>query len=245
MSDYPWNIEFGDDLNINLDYGNADLPEDHQVSPSVESSSLNYGDNGFQYPVDLNIFNSIEPLVCQTNYPPPGDYGGNMWLQGHSQPQWPPEPPLQPTVNPWSIHYMEGGQSSPPRPPRASRNTPDLHREDRSPCPFSPTFSRRSSGHLHRFPCCECTFKKSNDLKRHSSTVHGEQNDVSKRYRCSCGYSNACKDNYLRHHTGGKRQRATCNKVTEHVSLRNASSVTAARMTALPWCICSMSLGAS
>lgn len=218
MSDYyPWDISFGDELDINLHFDNAELPPEYQVAPYAsppDFPSAIVGDDGTQHLVDLSTCNP-QLLVHQPNFSYSADHGVNNWIHDMYWPL-PSGQATQLSVNPWET-YPGGGQYPPPSPPHAAQTPPDLPEEGSSPSPSSPTPSHSSAGHPHRcnVPFCERAFKKCNDLKRHSRTVHSEHNTC---YRCSCGYDNARKDNYLRHHYGGKHQRVMCAKVAAQVS---------------------------
>jgi len=219
MSDdyYSFDITSGDELEINLYFDSAGLPPEYQGSPYANPPAFPTAivdDDGTQHLGNINTFNPL-PLVQQPNLSYPVAQGVDNWLPDT---YWslPSGQATQPTVEPWET-YSGGGQFPPPSPPHASQTPPDLPGDASSPSPSSPTPSDSSAGHLYRcnVQFCERPFKKSNDLKRHSSTVHGEHNNC---YRCSCGYENARKDNYLRHHYGGKHQRTSCAKVAAQVA---------------------------
>lgn len=218
MADYyPWDITFDDDLEINLHFDNTDPPREHQVSPYAtlpDFPSAIVGDDGSQHVIDINTFDPRQLLVQQLVFSSPGAYGVYNWPQDTFWPL-PLGQDSQSIVRPWET-YVGGGEFPPPNPPHAAQTPPDLAGEGSSPRPSSPTPTHSSAEHLHRCPVtfCERAFKKSNDLKRHSTTVHGEHNAC---YRCACRYENARKDNYLRHHHGGKHQRETCAKVAAQV----------------------------
>ncbi|KAK7948769.1 uncharacterized protein PG986_009655 [Apiospora aurea] len=191
-----------------LHFGNACLPAGYQDSLFVDFLSPEINNNNSPFSGDFNIFDFIDPLLLQPNPPlPVVDYGRNAYLQSSSGPQWSPGQPLQPAVNPLGIYYAEDGRSLPPR-PRTGPQTPQTSSEKKA----RPVHPRQ------RFPVGARIFKKSNDLKRHAATVHGEDNESKKLYRCSCGHATARKDNYRRHHTGDKGQRPSCAKVAELVS---------------------------
>ncbi|KAK7979964.1 Telomere length regulator protein rif1 [Apiospora arundinis] len=222
MADYTsWDVRPGDGLNINLDVGNDGIfREENPLANLPDFFYFNSGNaEGAQYSLDLSLFIPIETTTPQPGYPLPWEYGEGARLQGNPGFQLPPGPSLRATVNPWDTYYVEGGQSSPPpRPPLSLQTPSDLTGEGSSPCPSTPSSSQSSPEPQHPCKVCGKRFKKSNDSKRHTNSVHGKRDQNINRYRCSCGYTNARKDNYLRHHYGGRRQRQWCNRVAEHVS---------------------------
>jgi len=181
MSDdyYSFDITSGDELEINLYFDSAGLPPEYQGSPYANPPAFPTAivdDDGTQHLGNINTFNPL-PLVQQPNLSYPVAQGVDNWLPDT---YWslPSGQATQPTVEPWET-YSGGGQFPPPSPPHASQTPPDLPGDASSPSPSSPTPSDSSAGHLYRcnVQFCERPFKKSNDLKRHSSTVHGEHNN--------------------------------------------------------------------
>ncbi|KAK8134463.1 hypothetical protein PG984_006475 [Apiospora sp. TS-2023a] len=73
----------------------------------------------------------------------------------------------------------------------------------------------------NRYPCdfpgCRSSFGKSNDLKRHYTSVHSVDGNKGK-FKCSCGHTSPRRDNYVRHHIGKDKRRERCLKVPEIVS---------------------------
>ena len=197
--------------------------EGHQISlpPSLPGF---FSHNSVSY-----LGSSLTDCILSATPPPsysfPWEDQDGSLLQENFDFQLPYLQDPQPTINPWDTYCAGGcGQSLPPpdAPPLVPQTPSDITEDVSSPFPSTPSSSdSRSSEHQHRCKRCGKTFKKGNDLKRHTSTVHGGQNASTNRYKCSCGYNCPRKDNYLRHHLGSRRQRSRCNKVAEQVSPRH------------------------
>ncbi|KAK7998541.1 hypothetical protein PG991_015020 [Apiospora marii] len=210
---YDWDLTWSDNLDADSHF-NGGVAAGCHVSPF----DMYFG-SPIVGPVDFSTFDLGEPPIPQPNY-----LLVNTWLQNNYWASLPYDQIAQP-AEPGGI-YVGGGQLPPPSPAHAPLIPPNPTGHYSVASPSSPNSSHSGPGLQYQCKVlhCERTFKKCNDLKRHSITVHRDyhhNNNITKCYRCPCGYSSVRKDNYLRHHFGDKRQRARCTRVAEQVSSDN------------------------
>lgn len=221
----PGDFVLDDGLGLDFVFNYPSPPEEDKVLPRADPAEFfppNSGDAEASSLFDFNTLLQIEQEAQPSDCTDPWGYGSTPAFPQTPGPQWCCGLDLTPITDSCNPN-VEGGLAQLPSPPHEPQAFPECLGKGTLIPPLPPPPKRiRNKGTVPKFQCeiqrCKKMFKKSNDLKRHRTTVHSRQYKSRGCYTCSCGYANLRKDNYLRHHYGSRRQRSWCNAVAKLVS---------------------------